>query len=51
MFKVLNKLCFLLCIASCVSAFIDREYLLGTIFTIVFIVGTLNSIKIDIKEK
>lgn len=51
MFKWFEWIYFLLCVAFCVYAFIDQEYLLGVLFTIVTIIGLLNTIRANLKEK
>ena len=51
MLKGIECIYFLLCIASCVYAFIDKEYLLGIVFTILTILGTIGSVKSNIRNK
>ncbi len=50
-FKGFEWLYFLLCVAFCICAFIDREYVLGVIFTILTIVGTINTARSNLKSK
>ena len=42
---------FLLCVAFCIYAFIDREYVFGVIFTIFTVIGTINSVRNNLKNK
>ena len=51
MLKGIECIYFLLCVAFCVYAFIDREYLLGIIFTIFTILGAIGSVKSNIRNK
>ena len=51
MLKGIEWIYFLLCIASCVYAFIDKEFVFGIVFTILTIVGTVGSVKSNIRNK
>jgi len=51
MLKRFEWLYFVLCVAFCIYAFIDREYVLGTVFTILTIVGTINTVRSNLKNK
>ena len=51
MLKGIEWIYFLLCVAFCVYAFIDKEYLLGIVFTIFTILGTIGSVKSNIRNK
>lgn len=42
---------FLLCVAFCVYAFVDSEYVIGSIFTILTILGTINTVRANLKDK
>lgn len=42
---------FVLCVAFCVYAFVDREYVIGGIFTVLTILATVNTIRINLKRK
>lgn len=42
---------FLLSVAFCVYAFVDREYVLGVIFTIFTVIGFINSVRDNLKNK
>lgn len=50
-FKGFEWLYFLLCVAFCIYAFVDREYVLGTVCTILTIVGTINTVRANLKHK
>lgn len=52
--KILNWgewLSLLLCVAFCIFAFIDQEYIAGTIFTVFTVIGTVNSVRANLKNK
>ena len=49
--KGIEWIYFLLCVAFCVYAFIDKEYVFGVIFTIFTVIGTINSIKANLKDR
>ena len=51
MLKGIEWIYFLLCITFCVYAFIDCEYVFGIVFTILTIVGTIGSVRSNIKNK
>ena len=51
MFKWSEWICLFLCIAFCVYAFIDKEFVIGIVFTILTIVGTVGTVKSNIKNK
>lgn len=40
-----------LCIAFCVYAFIDKEYFLGIFFTVITVVGAINTARDNLKKK
>lgn len=51
MLKRIEWIYFLLCVVFCVYAFIDKEFVFGIIFTILTIVGTVGSVKSNIRNK
>lgn len=51
MFKGFKWLCFLLCVAFCIYSFIDKEYVVGAIFTILTLAGTINTVRSNLKSK
>ena len=51
MLKWYEWIYFLLCVAFCICAFVDKEYVLGIIFTVFTVIGTVNSIKANLKNK
>ena len=51
MFKWFEWIYLFLCIAFCIYAFIDKEFVFGIIFTILTIVGTVGSVKSNIRNK
>lgn len=51
MLKGFEWLYFLLCVVFCIYAFIDREYVVGTVFTILTIAGTINTVRANLKNK
>ena len=51
MLKGIEWIYFLLCVAFCVYAFIDEEFVFGIVFTILTIVGTVGSVKSNIRNK
>ena len=51
MLKLSEWICLFLCIAFCVYAFIDKEFVFGIVFTILTIVGTVGSVKSNIRNK
>ena len=51
MLKGIEWIYFLLCVVFCVYAFIDKEFVFGIIFTILTIVGTVGSVKSNIRNK
>lgn len=51
MLKWYEWIYFVLCVAFCIFAFVDKEYMLGIIFTIYTILGTVGSVRSNIKNK
>lgn len=51
MLKGFEWIYFLLCIIFCVFAFIDREYIIAVIFSILTVIGTVNTIKENLRDK
>ena len=51
MLKGIEWIYFLLCVVFCVYAFIDKEFVFGIVFTILTIVGTVGSVKSNIRNK
>ena len=51
MLKGIEWIYFLLCVAFCVYAFIDKDFVFGIVFTILTIVGTVGSVKSNIRNK
>jgi len=50
-FKGFEWLYFLSCVAFCIYAFVDKEYVMGVIFTILTVFATINTIRINLKNK
>ncbi len=42
---------FFICVAFCVYSFIDREYVVGAIFTILTVAGIINTVRSNLKSK
>ncbi len=42
---------FLSCVVFCIYAFVDKEYVTGAIFTILTVVATINTIRINLKNE
>ncbi len=51
MLKGFEWLYFISCIAFCIYAFVDKEYVMGVIFTILTAAATINTIRINVKNK
>ena len=51
MFKWFEWIYLFLCIAFCIYAFIDKEYFLGIVFTVITVVGAINTAKDNLKKK
>lgn len=51
MFTWYELLLILLCIAVCVYAFVDKKYVNGIIYTVFTIIGTINIIRANLKNK
>ncbi len=51
MLKGFEWLYFISCVAFCIYAFVDKEYVIGVIFTILTVVATINTIRINVKNK
>lgn len=49
-FKGFEGFYFICCVAFCIYSFIDKEYVIGIIFTILTIWGTVNTIKSNVKN-
>lgn len=49
MFKGIEWLYFVLCIIVCVGSFLDREYIIGSVFTIITIIAIINVIMANMK--
>lgn len=50
-FKGFDWIYFILCIAFCIYSFVDKEYICGTIFTIITIMATINTVRTNRKDK
>lgn len=50
-FKWYDWTYFLVCVAFCIYAFVDKEYILGVVFTIITAMATINTIKANRKDK
>lgn len=51
MLKGIEWVYFVLCIAFCVYAFVDREYVMGGIFTVLTALATVNTIRSNLKKR
>ena len=51
MFKWFEWIYLFLCIAFCIYAFIDKEYFLGIVFTVITVIGAINTVKDNLKKK
>lgn len=50
-FKGFEWVYFICCLLFCIYAFVDKEYLLGVIFTVITVVATINTVKSNLKGK
>ena len=42
---------FICCVLFCIYAFVDKEYVLGVIFTVITVIATINTVRSNLKEK
>jgi len=50
-FKGFEWIYFILCVAFCIYSFVDKEYICGVIFTVITIIATINTIRVNRKDK
>lgn len=50
-FKWYDLAYFLICVAFCIYAFVDKEYVIGLIFTVITIAATINTVRVNRKDK
>lgn len=50
-FKGFEWIYFICCVVFCIYSFIDKEYIVGTIFTIITVIATINTVRSNLKEK
>ncbi len=50
-FKGFEWIYFICCVLFCIYAFVDKEYVLGLIFTVITIVAAINTVRTNRKEK